>query len=199
LENRSIAFLRHILPVGTDIYRVYARESVRENGAVLSRYVNEQTPGRWEYILLTDGAQKVNGLTADAATIRGSGIAIMKDVNFLEEGVFNYDRYPNPVAPDYSKSAASGKTGDRYKIDSGKAKDQANTHFRGYFLIDEGRFVDYQHPNETAVEGKVKVSGLADFRNSVPESLRTTGTHYPPPINFKGLNGDANEAGVSGN
>lgn len=192
LENRSIAFLRHLLPVGTDIYRVYARESVRENGPVLSRYVNERTPGQWEYILLTDGAQKVNGLTADAATIRGSGIAVLKDVNFLEEGVFNFNRYPTAVAPDYSKTAASGKTGDRYKIDSGKAKDAANTHFRGYFLVDEGRFVGYQHPDEVAVEGKVKVSGLADFRNSVPAYLQASGTHYPPAINFRGRDGESN-------
>lgn len=198
LENRSIAFLRQILPVGTDVYRVYARESVRENTPVLSRYVNEQTPGRWDYILLTDGAQKVNGLTADAATVRGSGIAIMKDVNFIEEGTFNYDRYPHAVAPDYSKNASSGKSGDRYQIDSGKAKDAASTHFHGYFLVDEGRFVDYQHPDEVAVAGKVKISGLPDFRNSVPDSLRTSGTHYPPAINYKGRDGDANEPGRDG-
>lgn len=184
LENRSVAFMRHLLPVGTDIYRVYARESLREQGPILSRYVNEVTPGHWEYILLTDGAQKTNGLTADAATIRASGISVLKGVNFLEQGVFNYLRYPKAAALDYTSAASRGKSGDRYKIDSGKANQATN--FRGYYLVDEGRFVGYQHPNERAVEGKVKVSGLPDFRNSVPTHLATTGTHYPPAITYKG-------------
>lgn len=190
LENRSVAFLRHLLPVGTDIYRVYARESVREQGPVLSRYVNEKSPGRWEYLLVTDGAQKTNGLSADAATVRASGISVVKGVNFLEEGVFDYNRYPMAAAPDYTKSAASGKTGDRYQIDSGEANQ--NSYFRGYFLVDEGRFVDYQHPDERAVGGKVKVSGLPDFRNSVPEFLATTGTHYPPAVKYKARGGGGN-------
>lgn len=184
LENRSIAFMRHLLPVGTDIYRVYARESVREPGRILSRYVDQyRRPGHWEYILLTNGAQKTNGLTADAKTIRDAGINVLRGVNFLEQGVFNYDHYPNAMARDYSKTASSGKSGDRYKVDSGRAKDATN--FRGYYLVDEGRFVDYQHPNERAVEGKVKVSGLPDFRRSVPEFLQAQGTHYPPPTNFR--------------
>jgi hypothetical protein len=191
LENRSIAFLRNLLPVGTDIYRVYARESTRENTTPLSRYADKyNNPGHWEYILLTDGAQKINGLTADAATIRGSGISVLQGVNFLEEGVFNYNRYPSAGKPDYSKSAASGKSGDRYQIDSGRPQDPTN--FRGYFLVDEGRFVDYQHPDEKTVNGKVKVSGLADFRDSVPESLATAGAHYPPKVNYKVENYQAN-------
>lgn len=190
LENRAIAFMRNLLPVGTDVYRVYARESVREQGPVLSRYVDARTPGQWEYILLTDGAQKANGLTADAATIRGSGISVLQGVNFLEQGVFNYNRYPHAVVPDYTKSASSGKSGDRYEIDGGHLKD--GTHFQGYFLVDEGRFIDYQHPNEAAVQGKVKISGLPDFRATVPAELQTTGTHFPPAINYKGRDNNDN-------
>ncbi len=194
LENRSIAFLQHLLPVGTDLYRVYARESIRESAIPLSRYVDKyHNPGHWEYILLTNGAQKVNGLTADAATVRNSGISILNGVNFLEEGVFNYNQYPNAVSPDYNKTASSGKSGDRYQIDSGQPDD--TTHFRGYFLVDEGRFLNYQHPDERAVHGKVKISGLADFITSIPDYLRTSGTHHPPEINYKDSgNNNGNEA-----
>lgn len=184
LENRAIAFMRSFLVPGTDVYRVYARESVRETAVPLSRYTNEyRTPGQWEYILLTDGAQKTNGLTADANEIRGSGISILKGVNFLEEGVYNYDRYPHAVGLDYNSLASSGKTGDRYQINSGRQNETSN--FRGYYLVDEGRFVDYQHPDEKAVRGKVKVSGLAGFRTTVPETLKTTGEHNPPPVKYK--------------
>jgi len=192
LENRSIAFLRHLLPPGTDIFRVYARESTREREEVkdhkvikpLPRYATKyNNPGYWEYILLTDGAQQTNGLTADASTIRGSGLSIRKGVNFIEQGIFKYDRYPTAARLDYTNSAASGTSGDRYRIDSGHQKDPS--HFRGYFLVDEGRFVDYQHPDERAVKGKVRVSGLPDFRNSVPDFLKTIGTHFPPRVKYR--------------
>jgi hypothetical protein len=193
LENRSIAFLRSLLPPGTDVYRVYARESTRERELVagvfkksitpLPRYADKYgVPGSWQYILLTDGAQKSNGLPADAETVRASGIAIVQGQNFLEEGTFLYDQYPNAVSPDYNYAASSGKTGDRYQIDSGSPNDA--THFRGFFLVDEGRFVDYQHPDAQAVGGKVRVSGLADFISTVPDSLRAVGDHHPAPIQY---------------
>lgn len=184
LENRAIAFMRSFLVPGTDVYRVYALESVREKAVPLSRYTNEyRSPGQWEYILLTDGAQKINGLTADAAEVRGSGLSITKGVNFLEEGVYNYNRYPQAVGLDYNSLPSSGKTGDRYQINSGRQNEASN--FRGYYLVDEGRFIDYQHPDEKAVRGKVKVSGLAGFRTTVPETLKATGEHNPPPPKYK--------------
>lgn len=54
LENKAIAYLRHILPVGTDIYRVYAREAIREHAIPLPRYAEPYSkPTYWMYILLT--------------------------------------------------------------------------------------------------------------------------------------------------
>jgi hypothetical protein len=199
LENKAVAYLRSILPVGTDIYRVYARESTREmevtsDGKVLNplrRYsANFNAPARWDYILLTNGAQQSGGLTADANTIINQAISFSTGVNLIEQGSYDVDQYPNATQLNYKNSAASGKSGDRYRIDSGKAKDPTN--FKGYFLVDEGRFVDYAHPNEAAVQGKVHVSGLLDFRNSVPEFLKATGYHFPPVTVWK--SGDAEDA-----
>ncbi|UYL09656.1 L,D-transpeptidase [Bdellovibrio sp. SKB1291214] len=189
LENRAIAYLREILPTGTDIYRVYARESTRERQAVLSdgsvipltRYKNAyNNPARWDYILLTDGAQKAGGLSADATNIITKNIPVIQGNNFLEQGSYMVDQYPTATPLNYKNSASSGKSGDRYRIDAGKEK--APTNFRGYFLVDEGRFIDYQHPDARAVKGKVKVSGLLDFRTTVPEQLKATGYHFPPAV-----------------
>lgn len=191
LENRAIAFLRAFIAPGTDVYRVYARESTREKEVVsgvfkkkitpLPRYAqNFNNPAHWNYILLTDGAQQANGLTADARVISARSIQVTPGVNLLEEGVYDVDQYPNPNGLDYRYASQSGRSGDRYRIDSGKEEDAPNTHFQGYFLVDEGRFINYSHPDETAVKGKVHVSGLPDFIDSVPSYLETSGEHNPP-------------------
>ncbi|WP_373999190.1 L,D-transpeptidase [Bdellovibrio bacteriovorus] len=196
LENRAIAYLRSLLPVGTDIYRVYARESTREKEIVsgffkkkvtpLSRYADKyERPGNWDYILLTNGAQQSGGLTADAKTIIEKAIQVIPDHNLIEAGQYAIDQYPNAMGLNYGRGAASGKSGDRYRIDSGKKEDAYKTNFRGYFLVDEGRFVDYAHPDSRLTKGVIKVSGLADFRTTVPEFLATTGSHNPPEIQYQ--------------
>jgi hypothetical protein len=203
MENRAIALLRQMLPVGTDIYRVYARESTREQEVItgvfkktvtpLPRYADKYGhPGAWDYVLLTDGAQKSGGVTADAIALQMAGVAILQGQNFIEQGTFLYDQYPNAAGGDYNYPASSGKTGDRYQIDSGNPNGATN--FQGYYLVDEGRFIDYRHPDEQAVSHKIHVSGLPDFRDSVPDFLRTTGEHHPAAITYhrNGNQGGAN-------
>lgn len=196
LENKAIAYLRSILGVGTDIYRVYARESTREKEIVkgffkkkvtpLPRYADKyEKPGRWDFILLTDGAQQSGGLTADAKTIIEKAIPVIAGQNLIEQGSYDIDEYPNAVQLNYNKSASGGESGDRYRIDSGWERDAAKTNFTGYFLVDEGRFVDYKHPDAQLTKGVIKVSGLADFRDSVPEFLATSGAHNPPPVDYR--------------
>ena len=174
LENQAIAYLRHLLPVGTDIYRVYAREATREvvlQSRPLSRYTKEYAQkGLWSWILLTDGANKSGGLTADAATIYAKNIPFQPGVNMIERGFFYVDQYPNAVALDRSKSASSGLSGDRYEIGA--------NNFRGAFLVDEGRLANYAHPDYYATGGRVITGGFDDFRNSVPEFLQTNGKYY---------------------
>ncbi|AHZ86145.1 hypothetical protein predicted by Glimmer/Critica [Bdellovibrio bacteriovorus HD100] len=181
LENQAVAYMRHLLGPGTDIYRVYAREASRE-AAPFSRYRDSQRPLPWEWMLLTNGAAQSNGLTADAATIRAQGISAVPGVNLIERGVYQVDRYPTVMPLNYSKSAASGLSGDRYEIDKNLKKGQGSN-FRGYFLVDEGRFVSYSHPNYNATGGAIRVGGMADFMDSVPALLQAgAGNYYPPAI-----------------
>lgn len=203
LSNASIAFMRHILTKGTDIYRVYARESARvpdcmqyarngrcEQPKLNPRYESQTQRFAWNYILLTDGAQKAGGLTADANTILRENIPVIPGQNLIERGTSFYDQYPNPMQRNYTASASSGRSGDRYEIDSGNEGEPS--HFRGYYLVDEGRFVDYQHPSRQETNGKVITGGLDDFKYEVPEILVTTGEHTPPPVIYSGRAEDRN-------
>lgn len=193
LENRAVAYLRNILVPGTDIYRVYAQESTREKEITtgffkkrttpLPRYADKfGNPGHWDYILLTDGAQQSGGITADAKTIIDKAIPVIQGENLIEQGSYKIDQYPNAVKRDYNQLASSGKSGDRYEIDNGV---DDYTNFRGHFLVDEGRFIDYKHPDTQATNGAIKVSGLDDFKNSVPEFLATSGAHNPAGVDLK--------------
>lgn len=196
LSNASIAYLRYLLPIGTDVYRVYARESTRvpecseydplgtcarEN--INSRYANQTERFSWDFIMVTDEAQKMNGVSADARTIENRHIAVVPGVNLLQRGTLTFDQYPNPVHPNYTWVASSGKSGDRYEIDDPTGMTASN--FRGYFLVDEGRFIDYHHPDNAHMRNHVYVGGLEDFKTDVPAELRTSGTHYPPKIIYK--------------
>jgi hypothetical protein len=197
LSNQSIAFMRHILEKGTDVYRVYARESARITDCARSdrsgrcqqyninpRYAAQTQKFAWDFILLTDGAQKAGGLTADARTIEAQNIPVIPGVNLIEKGTGHYDQYPNPVPLNYQVSASSGRSGDRYEIDKGYSNERSQ--FHGYFLVDEGRFVDYSHPSRIGTRGKVITGGLDDFKESVPEVLIAVGQHFPPQVIYRG-------------
>ena len=182
LENRAIAYLRSLLPIGTDIYRVYAREASRD----LGRYAGlEKNPVQWSYILTTNEAQKSGGLEADAQAVLRKAITIDAS-NFIEKGTYDVNRYPTISPLNYQEMASSGKSGDRYKIDSGSKNDAWYSNFQGYYLVDEGRLVDYKHPDFEKSKRRVRPSGLADFRNSVPEFLTAPeGMMTVPPVTYR--------------
>lgn len=191
LENRAVAYMRELLPVGTDVYRIYAREATRETEVFskgglfskaelktpLARYAQDLTsPTTWNYILLTNGAAESNGLTADASVIQAKGISVVNGQNLIEQGSYKVDKYPTVVPLNYTKSSYDGG-GDRYEIQD-QYGDNPNV-FKGYFVIDEGRFVDYAHPSPSATGEKIRISGLPEFRTTVPDYLKTSG-----PINI---------------
>jgi hypothetical protein len=195
LSNGNISYLRHLLPVGSDIYRVYAHEGTRIETCVkynflgrckaeriLPGYEEQATPKPWEYIMLTNGAQEINGLTADAATLIARKIEVITGQNLIESGSLLIDKYPNAQAVNYTKFPHSGKSGDRYLIDDPRGQTPSN--FRGIFLVEEGRFIDYQHPQVGEGRGAIRIGGLPEFRTSVPAMLTTAGEYHQPAITY---------------
>jgi hypothetical protein len=189
LSNISIAYLRHLLPAGTDIYRVYAREATRldpclstsfwgscREERVFPQYAQQYSPLPWDFTLLTDDPQISGGVTSDTRTLLAKGYLIRQDVNVIEQGTHYIDQYPSITVADYNFEPSSGKTGDRYMIDD-PTREQP-TQFRGAFIIDEGRFVDYEHPKSS----KVVIGGLQEFQTKMPAELQTDGSFVQAKI-----------------
>ena len=167
LENRAVAYARDLLPVGTEIIRVYAREGLRD--ATRARYQNQAQAKIWEFILTKEGVRQKGAATSEKNAVLARGVS--QDL-ILETGSYSVDQYPNavPLKEDAGwKSRIKGKSGNTYNVD-----DNA---FKGYFLVDDGTFVDYQHPTGLEVGG---YEGPA-----VPTSLETSGTYTVADKNTK--------------
>lgn len=161
VENRASAFLRHFMTPGTEVLRVYAIEGYRD--ASLKNYPVAGQTKPWEFILTKDGVRQSNGPTADRAAVLASGVSSDR---ILEQGTYQVDQTPSAVklVEDASKGQRrKGKSGNTYGIDDDS--------FRGTFLIDEGRFVDYQHPAGIEVGG---------FENRLPDYFKTSGSFTKP-------------------
>lgn len=193
LSNGDISYLREILPVGTDVYRVYAREATRRSDCLDYNFFgkcSQELPHEgyskelkaWPYIMLTHGAQMRDGLSADAEKVKKTGLSIDEN-NLIEQGVLYLDAYPNPVFADYTRDATSGESGDPYRIDSEYG--DRTTNFRGVYLVDEGRFIEYRHPNPQKSRGKIKIAGLKEFREKVPDFMNTSGSFYMEDILYQ--------------
>lgn len=144
IENAAVAFLRHILAAGTPIIRVYAKEAVED--PFLFRYEKQKIKGIFRYILT-----KSNTIDdAGAGTIERSAVLarkVPKDY-WLEEGTYYYDRYPTVHTYSWSPGgigSGTGALGNVYNVDEKWLK--------GHFLIDTGRFVNYDHPWEIPKAG----------------------------------------------
>lgn len=136
VENQAIAYIRHIADVGTDVLRVYALEGYADQ--TLARYDSyKNQKSFWDWVLTSKDAQK-DSVSADR------NVQLKQTYSYsdlLEEGRFEVDRYPTGLpysATFFGLGAGSGRTGNTYQI---KRKQ-----FKGVFLIDEGRFVNYEHP-----------------------------------------------------
>lgn len=142
-DNESIAYLRHILPVGTPFIKIYAKE------ALLDPSLNGYSPisKKWDYILTTPGSRR-NGPKADRSYVLAEGITQDK---WLEEGTYDVDQYPDVIeytpGEDMGRIRRSlGNKGNVYGVDSEL--------MRGVFYIDAGLVSGYTLPkHESLIRG----------------------------------------------
>lgn len=121
VDNESIAYLRSLVPVGTPLIKIYAREAYRDQ----TRAMYPKNAGRWEYILTKNGYQaKNNHQLADKATVLAQGTP---QSDWLDQGVYTVDQMPDVAE------------GDLYKLGSSA--------FQGHFIVDEGTVYNYRHPS----------------------------------------------------
>lgn len=159
VENRGIAYLQYLLPVGTEVIRVYAREALRDVN--LTRYQNQKQTLPWDFILTTESVRK-SGAPSDKNSVLARGL---DPQYFIETGTYDVVQYPYPIAFKTKASDSErrrGKSGNTYGIKDHK--------FVGALLVDEGRLVDYQHPQDP----KIMRGG---FPGEMPEYLKATGSY----------------------
>lgn len=118
IDNESIAYLRQLISVGTPLVKIYARETYRDG----TRAAYSKTPGRWEYILTTNGHQQINKhQLADRAAVLAQGTP---QSEWLDQGAYSVDQFPD------------AESGDLYSL----------RNFQGEFIVDEGTLLNYRHP-----------------------------------------------------
>jgi hypothetical protein len=134
LENAAIALTQDLMPVGARIIKIYAREDVGD--AELKRYAGQAPTSQWDWVLSRDGFRSSNPASSalSAQTLGG-----VKEEDVLERGRYVMDTRPDSV-PISQGHAGIDQTGNLYEI---PAQD-----FRGVFLVDEGRLVNYAHPRD---------------------------------------------------
>ena len=155
VENRAIAYIRHLAPVGTDVFRVYAKEAYADPS--LSAYQNQQNPLPWDYVLTKEGVRQSGGPDSDRNSVLARHVS--QDL-ILEQGQFLINQMPRAVP--YIFHASSRQR--RHAI-SGNIYDIDDSAFRGALLVDTGRFVDYAHPAGIIVGG-FPDHGLPDYMKS---------------------------------
>lgn len=141
LENQAVAWLRHHIEPGTEVFRVYANEAYADSK--LSRYQSQMKPTQWDWTLTKTGVRVDNAASSDKKVVEQlMQKGLVKNTDILETGSYTVDQYPNGLgftATAFGLGSSQGTTGDTYSI--GKRG------FKGVFLVDEGRFVNYVHPN----------------------------------------------------
>ncbi|MFK8137122.1 MAG: L,D-transpeptidase [Bdellovibrionales bacterium] len=137
-DNESIAYVRQLLPVGSTLIKVYAREAYGDES--LSNYPKEK--GSWDYILTKNGV-RVDGQKADRQSVLAAGTPRSR---YLEEGTYSFDKTPTV------EHFLTGKRGSK-SSQNGNVYGLEHFDMRGVFLIDEGRLVNYRHPKALKVGG----------------------------------------------
>lgn len=139
-DNETISYLRHILPTGTPIIKIYAKEAYLDE--TLTEYQDESETASWEYALIKKGLQsrELKEHVVDRQQVYDLGY---QNEDILEMGTYTIDKFPNVGEDD----------DNAYRIDE--------SDFSGVFYVDAGQIHDYQHPSSLVVMGEEK--GLPDF------------------------------------
>lgn len=135
IENQAIAFAREILPAGSKIIKVYAKEAYRNPARPSYQGL---TPVKYDWILTKEGVD-VDGPLSSRASVLARGVP---ESEYLEQGSYVLDQMPDAVP---FRDGRGEQFGNLYGL--------PESSLRGYYLVDEGRFVGYRHPRELPIGG----------------------------------------------
>ncbi|MBT4762654.1 MAG: L,D-transpeptidase family protein [Bdellovibrionaceae bacterium] len=158
-NNEAIAYIRQMLPTGSAIIKIYAKEAYAD----LERVRYNQQSEDWDYILTTNGVRR-DGEKAERAHVLKNKTAQSK---WLEEGTYTVDKYPNAKPFSFGGGATNNTNGNVYNY--------KNKEMQGVFLVDEGRLVKYKHPTPVLKGGYKK-------QLFPPYMLASKNTNYTMPV-----------------
>jgi L,D-transpeptidase catalytic domain len=138
-DNETISYVRHLLPVGTPMIKIYAVEELADPS--LSRY-SEKTK-QWNYIMTKRGVRQSGGEEADRDYILAQNES---SDQYLEQGT--YTANVSPTVKKFKEGSAGAKASK-----NGNVYGLSQNEMQGSFLVDEGRLVDYVHPQSLTVGG----------------------------------------------
>jgi hypothetical protein len=177
VTNETIAYLRQMLPTGTPVIKIYAKEALLDS--TLAAYTN-QSPVNWKYALTKD-----KQLKADYEEVKASLKISEEDMNkffalrnelltskdkkrkaeintilsqkpfaqLLEIGEYNIDNKPDVIeyTPGEKMSKFGRKIGKKGNVYGMKTEEM-----QGTFYVDAGMLENYTHPT------KLETGGFAD-------------------------------------
>jgi hypothetical protein len=141
VENQAIAYLQDMLPVGTRVLKVYAKEAIADKD--LSAYKHSNAPRSFEWILSSDEVRKEN---PNSSSRPNQILRAVPETAVMEFGTYSVDTHPDAV--EFKKTVHGDRLSATVIRPEANLYDLPESSFRGEFLVDEGRFVNYKHPRE---------------------------------------------------
>jgi hypothetical protein len=156
-DNQTIAYLRSLLPVGSPLIKIYAKEAYAD----FSRAGYSGEKPVWNYILTKNGVRVDGGEEADRDVVLANRTP---QSEWLEEGSYSVNQYPDArrFKGGGGRGARNGKNGNVYELN--------DEDMQGVFLVDAGLVVDYQVPPKIARAG-YKDKLVPDFMVSVSKEF----------------------------
>ncbi len=136
IENQAIALMREILPVGTRMFKVYAKEGYAE--AARATY-KADAKVQWAWVLTQDGTLSTTAKSGAKHNL------VPKEADVLDRGTYSLNQIPEAVPFLAGISSKNEQNGNLYNI--------AESSLKGVLLVDEGRLAGYEHPAELTVGG----------------------------------------------
>jgi len=181
VSNPSVAFLRHILPPGTPLIKVYALEAYQDQASMERNYSLGATR-TWDYVLTKGGVREVGEEAINAHRNYVERERLNTADNVITEGTYEFNVYPSIVqfqhkpsnrddgyrrsrgciedtVDNYPKNGQEVTDRSLYDIDSeDKIKEkECNVYkipaqeFKGRFFVDTGLIEGYAHPKAEGI------------------------------------------------
>lgn len=149
VSNPSVAFLRHLLPVGTPLIKIYALEAYQDQASMEKNYQVGAT-STWDFILTKDGVRETGKEATNAHRNYVEMRGLNNPENILEEGTYEFRNYPTVVQYQHKPKSS----GDGYRRSRGCVEDVVDNYPKKNQLFDEDDRAFYNIDEEDKISSR---------------------------------------------